>query len=84
MVYMYVVFKDLFTMNGNVVVSNLDLTGVEQLTDAFFIMLQHCHQSSGFCEHVDSLSLAGCLHITDLSIVYITSLFLNLKQANFP
>ena len=71
-------------MNSNVVVSDLELTGVEQLTDAFFIVLQHCHQSSVFCEHMDSLSLAGCTHVTDLSVVYITSLFRNLKQASLP
>jgi len=75
------VFKDLFTVN-NAVLKDLDLTGVEQLTDMFFIMIQFLHRDSSFCRSLNNLSLAGCTHITDLSIIYITSLFPNLKQAS--
>jgi len=73
-------FKDLFTVN-NAVLKDLDLTGVEQLTDAFFVMIQYLHRDSSFCRSLNNLSLVGCTHITDLSVVYITLLFPNLKQA---
>lgn len=76
---LFVLFKDVFAVNSGVV-KVLDLTGVEQLTDAFFVMIQFLHQDSSFCNNLDSLSLAGCTHVTDLSVVYITSLFPNLKQ----
>jgi len=74
------VFQDVFTVNHGVV-KGLDLTGVEQLTDAFFVMIQLLHQDSPFCRNLDSLSLVGCTHLTDLSVVYITKLFPNLRKA---
>jgi len=60
------------------------LTGVEQLTDAFFVMIQFLQRDSSFChkfESVESLSLIGCTHITDLSVVHIAQLFPKLEQA---
>ena len=62
-------------------VTGIDLTGVEQLTDAFFIVMQFLCQDSSLCRSLESLSLVGCTHITDLSIVYITQFFPSLKQA---
>ena len=60
------------------------MTGVEQLTDAFFVMIQFLQRDSSFChkfESVESLSLIGCTHITDLSVVHIAQLFPKLEQA---
>jgi len=59
----------------------LDLTGVEQLNDAFFIMLQFLNDNSSLFDSVDNLCLVGCTHITDLSAGCITKLFPNLTQA---
>ena len=73
-------FQDVFTVN-HAVVSGLDLTGVEQLTDAFFVAIQFLHQDSSFCRSLESLSLVGCTNITDLSVVYITQLFTKLQKA---
>ena len=82
MMLTYNLFQDVFTVNL-ASVKGLDLTGVEQLTDAFFFMMQFLHQDSPFCRKLESLTLVGCLHITDLSVVYITQLFPNLKQVIF-
>ena len=62
-------------------VTGIDLTGVEQLTDAFFIAMQFLCQDSSLCRNLESLSLVGCTHITDLSVMYITQLFPSLEQA---
>jgi len=74
-------FQDVLTVNG-AVLKALDLTGVEQLTDAFFVVVQYFHRDSALCQSLDNLSLVGCTHITDLSAVYITRLFPNLKKAS--
>ena len=71
------VFQDVNFTN----VTSIDLTGVEQLTDAFFIVMQFLCSDSSLFRNVDSLSLVGCTHITDLSFVYITQFFSSLKQA---
>ena len=71
------VFQDVKFTN----VTGIDLTGVEQLTDAFFIVMQFLCSDSSLFRNVDSLSLVGCTHITDLSFVYITQFFSSLKQA---
>jgi len=73
------VFQDVQFTN----VTGIDLTGVEQLTDAFFIVMQFLCSDSSLFRNVDSLSLVGCTHITDLSFVYITQFFPSLKQAIF-
>jgi len=63
-------------------VTGIDLMGVEQLTDMFFVMMQFlCQEDSSLGRSLDTLSLVGCIHITDLSVVYMTQLFPNLKQA---
>lgn len=62
--------------------TGIDLMGVEQLTDMFFVMMQFlCQEDSSLGRSLDTLSLVGCIHITDLSVVYMTQLFPNLKQA---
>ena len=63
-------------------VTGIDLTGVEPLTDMFFATMQSvCQEDSSQGRSLETLSLVGCIHITDLSVVYITQLFPNLKQA---
>ena len=77
----WAVFQDVLTVNG-AGLKSLDLTGVEQLNDAFFVVVQFFHRDSALCRNLESLTLVGCTHITDLSAVYITQLFPNLKKAS--
>ena len=64
----------------NSVISRIDLTGVDQLTDLFFAMMLYVHQNSVMRQHVTSVSVQGCIHLTDQAVKWMAKMFPKLEN----
>ena len=63
-------------------VTELDFTGVDQLTDLYFWALKvKCGQST-VCKTLEKLTVQGCLYLTDDAVTQISKTFPNLKEVN--
>jgi len=68
---------------NDALVDHIDLTGVEQLTDAFFALIYKQEADSLFSMNVTKLTLQGCTHITDVAIHFIVKTFPKLQTVGY-
>lgn len=82
----YVFFnrQDVFVVPSHqTVISQFDLSGVDQLTDMFFIMVNKLHKESLICKQVSTIIISGCLHVTDRGICWMVDTFPRLEQVHY-
>lgn len=61
-------------------ISEVDLTGVDQLTDLFFWAVSVKCGNSPQCKTLEKLTLQGCLYLTDDAILQISTTFPGLRE----
>ena len=63
-------------------VTELDFTGVDQLTDLYFWALSVKCNNSIACKILEKLTVQGCLYLTDDAVTQISQTLPNLKEVN--